>query len=112
MFHAEMSKCQHCSSSNNADPKLYQTFLESRPKALENDAIELIIRLCREYQVHCHIVHLSSGEALPMIRKAKEEKLPLTVETCFHYLYFEAEKIPSGMFTGWLSPVPALNQRA
>ena len=72
----------------------YSSYLSSRPKQWENNAIELMIRLCEEYNCKTHIVHLSSAEALPMIQEAKEKGLPLTVETCPHYLYFNAEDIP------------------
>jgi allantoinase len=61
---------------------------------MENRAIEMVIGLCREFAVHCHIVHLSSAEALPLIRAAKAQGLPLTVETCYHYLFFAAEALP------------------
>ncbi|MEO6050737.1 MAG: amidohydrolase family protein, partial [Pyrinomonadaceae bacterium] len=43
-----------------------------------------------------HIVHHSSSDALPMLRAAKAEGLPLTVETCPHYLTFAAEEIADG----------------
>jgi len=78
------------------NPRSYNAYLKSRPKAWENNAIELMIKLCRETGARVHIVHLSSAEALPMIRKAKAEGLPLTVETCPHYLVFNAENIPDG----------------
>jgi allantoinase len=42
------------------------------------------------------VVHLSSADALPMIAQARAEGLPLTVETCPHYLAFAAEDIPDG----------------
>jgi allantoinase len=77
------------------DPKEYKTFLQSRPCSMENRAIEMVVNLCREFKVRCHIVHLSSAEALPIIRKAKADGLPLTVETCYHYLFFDAESIPN-----------------
>ena len=107
MFHAELEDEDDNNNNNNNDnqikdkeevndPKKYKTFLESRPRTMENKAIELVIKLCKEYKVHCHIVHLSSSDALPLIRKAKEEGVPLTVETCYHYLYFESETIPEG----------------
>lgn len=44
--------------------------------------------------MHCHIVHLSSADAIPIIEKAKKEGVNITVETCFHYLFFESETIP------------------
>ena len=43
-----------------------------------------------------HIVHLASASALDAIRRARDEGLPLTVETCPHYLCLEAEEIPDG----------------
>ncbi len=79
-----------------ADPKKYSTWLRSRPREAENQAIELLIGLSREFKVPVHIVHLSSSDALPAIRRAKEEGVSLTVETCPHYLTFAAEEIPDG----------------
>lgn len=73
----------------------YNSFLNSRPKSWENNAIELMIDLCRKHRCHTHIVHLSSSDSIVPIARAKEEKLPLTVETCPHYLYFNAEDIPA-----------------
>lgn len=78
------------------DPRAYDTFLRSRPREAENEAIRAMIRLCRETGGRVHIVHLSSSDALPMIREAKSEGLPLTVETCPHYLTFAAEDIADG----------------
>jgi allantoinase len=53
-----------------------------------------MIRLCREYDCPVHIVHLSSAEALPLLIEARSEGLPLTVETCPHYLCLAAEEVP------------------
>jgi allantoinase len=80
----------------NSDPHDYQTFLRSRPRESENKAIELMIRLCRETGARVHIVHHSSSDVLPLLKSAREEGLPLTVETCPHYLTFAAEEIPAG----------------
>lgn len=78
------------------DPRLYDTFLRSRPRESEDEAIALMIRLCRETGCRVHIVHHSSSDALPMLREARAEGLPLTVETCPHYLTFAAEDIADG----------------
>ncbi len=75
-------------------PTSYKHYLESRPKKWENDAVDLMIRLCRKHHCPTHIVHVSSCEALDMIASAKQEGLPLTAETCAHYLYFNAGDIP------------------
>lgn len=91
----------HCELTNTktnnqlADfPKSYRNYLASRPKQWENDAIDFMINLCRKNNCRTHIVHVSSAEALPNIKKAKAQGLPLTAETCAHYIYFNAEDIP------------------
>jgi allantoinase len=75
-------------------PKSYRSFLASRPRQWEHNAIELMIRLCKEYNCRTHIVHLSSADEIPVLMMARNEGLPVTVETCPHYLYFVAEEIP------------------
>ena len=74
----------------------YRSFLNSRPRAAENDAIELMIRLSREFDTRVHIVHLSSADALPQLREAQEAGVKITAETCPHYLHFTAETVPEG----------------
>jgi allantoinase len=78
------------------DPRRYVTWLESRPDASEQAAIELLVRLAAEYGAHVHIVHLASAEALPGIRAARAAGVALSVETCPHYLTFAAEEIADG----------------
>jgi allantoinase len=79
-----------------ADWRSYATYLASRPDEAEIDAIRLLIGLSREFGCLIHIVHLSSAGALGMLRDAKAEGLPITVETCPHYLHFAAEQIADG----------------
>nr|XP_029512341.1 allantoinase, mitochondrial-like [Oncorhynchus nerka] len=82
--------------SEEADPKEYSTFLKSRPDVMELEAIRTVTELCLKYQVHCHIVHLSSAQPLALIQAAKQAGAPLTVETTHHYLSLSAEHIPAG----------------
>lgn len=93
LAHAEVESAK---PPPRGDPRVYQSWLASRPPAWEIDAIELLLRLCREYRAPVHIVHLSAAGAIPMLIRAKVEKLPVTVETCPHYLFFNAEDIPDG----------------
>lgn len=74
----------------------YGAFVASRPDAAEQDAIQHVIDGVRHTGARAHILHLSSARALDAIRAAKAEGLPLTVETCPHYLAFSAEHIPDG----------------
>jgi allantoinase len=80
----------------NADWRSYATYLASRPDDAELEAIRLMIRLCRRYGFHLHIVHLSTALALDDLRAARAEGLPITVETCPHYLHFAAEEVADG----------------
>jgi allantoinase len=41
-------------------------------------------------------VHHSSSSALPLLRAARADGLPVTAETCPHYLTFAAEDVPEG----------------
>ena len=72
----------------------YASYLQSRPDEAEISAIRLLIALCREYRTRVHIVHLATAQAVPMLEEARAEGLPISVETCPHYLYFDAESIP------------------
>ncbi len=87
--------CQAPDGGGEAD-RSYETFLRSRPRAAENEAIELMIRLGRETGCRIHIVHHSSADALETLRAAKASGAQLTVETCPHYLHFTAEEIQDG----------------
>jgi allantoinase len=78
------------------DPRKYATYLASRPPEAEEEAIALITRLCRTTRARTHIVHHSAASALPMIAGARAEGLPLSAETCPHYLRFTAEAVPDG----------------
>ncbi|MGH9773760.1 MAG: allantoinase AllB [Candidatus Acidiferrales bacterium] len=76
------------------DVTRYATWLFARPRASENEAIELLLRLSREFRARVHIVHLSSSEAHAILRRARAERVAVSVETCPHYLSFAAEEIP------------------
>lgn len=79
-----------------ADPRRYATYLASRPPTAEEQAIALVTGLCRETGARTHIVHHSAADALGLLRAARQIGLPLTAETCPHYLHFTAEAIPDG----------------
>jgi allantoinase len=74
----------------------YRHFLASRPRRAEDKAVARLIELARRTGCRVHILHLSSADALPMIRTARRSGVRLTVETCPHYLSFAAEQIPDG----------------
>jgi allantoinase len=77
-------------------PRSHASWLASRPRAAEREAIAMLLALCEETGCRVHIVHLSAADAVPMLRDARARGLPVTVETCPHYLYFAAEEIADG----------------
>jgi allantoinase len=94
IVHAEDSHAiDHAPSPDGAG---YDGFLHSRPRGAENVAIAQVIELARWTGARAHILHLSSSDALPMIRSARADGVRLSVETCPHYLSFVAEEIPDG----------------
>jgi allantoinase len=78
------------------DRRDHATWLESRPPESEGAAIALLLRLARESGVHAHVVHLASADALPSLMEARAAGVPVSVETCPHYLFFAAEDVPPG----------------
>lgn len=74
----------------------YADYLASRPPEAEARAIELLTTLMDRWPTPVHIVHLSSAGSLAIVRAARARGLPITVETCPHYLTFAAEDIPDG----------------
>jgi allantoinase len=75
---------------------VYDDFLASRPRGVENLAIARLIEAARRTGGRAHLLHLSSSDALPMLASARAEGIRLTVETCPHYLHFTSEQIPAG----------------
>ena len=80
----------------DADWRCHAIYLQSRPDEAELAAIRLMLSLCREYGFRLHIVHLASALALEQLSAARAAGLPVSVETCPHYLRLEAETISDG----------------
>jgi allantoinase len=74
----------------------YADFVSSRPPAVEESAVAAAIAVARDTGRRTHILHLSAASALPLIRAARAEGLPVTAETCPHYLTLSAEQVPDG----------------
>ena len=74
----------------------YLAFLASRPPQAELKAIDRVLDVSRRTGARAHILHLSSATALPQIAAARADGVPVTVETCPHYLTLAAEEVPEG----------------
>ncbi len=74
----------------------YLDYLASRPASWETDAVRLMAALSSSHDCAVHVVHLSASASLSIISSARAGGARLTVETCPHYLYFDAESIVDG----------------
>ena len=72
----------------------YADFLASRPPLSERRAIARVIDGMRRTGARAHVLHLSDAGALDGCA-AKADGLPVTVETCPHYLALRAEDVPA-----------------
>lgn len=94
IVHAEDSRAIDRAPAPHGDH--YDRFLASRPRGAENVAIAHVIEAARFTGVRAHVLHLSSSDALAMLRSAKRDGVKISVETCPHYLTLTAEEVPDG----------------
>jgi allantoinase len=102
LIHAESAEA--AAAIGEASGRRYADYLASRPRGVENLAVAQVIEAARRTGGHAHIVHLSSSDALPMIASARREGVPVTAETCPHYLALAAEEIADGATACKCSP--------
>jgi allantoinase len=94
LVHAEDPLC--VGNASYSGGPVYADFLRSRPERAETVAITGVIEAMRATGARTHIVHVSSAASLPLIAAARSQGLPVTAETCPHYLTLAAEDVPSG----------------
>jgi allantoinase len=94
LVHAESA--DELAAAPRASGRSYASFLASRPPAVEERAVAVVIDAVRRTGARAHIVHVSSASVLPAIAAARAEGLPLTAETCPHYLSLHADRVPDG----------------
>jgi allantoinase len=78
------------------DVASYRNYLATRPALAEVHAISLIGGLMARTAARVHIVHVSSGDGVKTVAALQTMRVPITAETCPHYLTFCASSIPDG----------------
>lgn len=96
LVHCELERPHAGTKVLARHPNSYAAWLQSRPESYELCAIELVLEGSRQTGCTVHVVHLSAASALPLIEAAKAEGLPVTAETCPHYVWLDADTIPDG----------------
>ncbi|WP_196592283.1 dihydroorotase [Pectinatus frisingensis] len=78
----------------------YEALLKARPTLAEVLTIQTAIAFSQATGAHLHILHVTSGMGVDLIREAKAKNINVTAETCTHYLFLSDKdygKIGSGM---------------
>ncbi len=72
-------------SQGRVDPLAHH---EARPNLAEQEAVARVVLLAKLVDERIHISHMSTRQGLESVRKAKNEGVKVTAETCPHYLFF------------------------
>ena len=94
LVHAEDPAVLHAAPTPQG--RSYAAFVASRPDTAETRAVQRCVETAAATGCRTHIVHLSSAAGVEVIRQAKADGVPITAETCPHYLTLDAESIPDG----------------
>lgn len=71
-------------------PEAYEELKVARPEVAESSSVAVGIELSRATGCRFHVCHISSGRATHLVRLAQKDGIPVTAETCPHYLLFVA----------------------
>jgi dihydroorotase len=71
-------------------PQDYAELVVARPDAAESSSVAVGIELARATGCRFHVCHISSARATHLVRLAQSDGLPVSAETCPHYLLFVA----------------------
>ncbi|MDL2273153.1 amidohydrolase family protein [Oscillospiraceae bacterium OttesenSCG-928-G22] len=59
---------------------------ETRPECTETLSVAMLIEIARDTGCNMHFVHLSLPRSFELVKRAKADGIPVTAETCTHYL--------------------------
>ncbi|PIE54473.1 MAG: allantoinase AllB [Dethiosulfovibrio peptidovorans] len=74
-------------------PDSLKAYVMSRPVFTEVEAVRRAIYLAEQAGVKLHICHCSCPEAVSEVTAARFRGVPVSAETCTHYLYFSTEEL-------------------
>lgn len=64
----------------------YEALLAARPSVCEETIVKTAISFAKATGAHLHILHMSAKESVDLLKDAKAQGIPVTGETCPHYL--------------------------
>ncbi len=65
--------------------------MESRPPVVEAVAVARLLAIAADLAAPVHIAHVSSAQALAVVRQFQQCGVDVTAETCPHYLFFDEQ---------------------
>ena len=94
-FHAENQRmielfADRMQASGRVDPL---AFVESRPPVVEAISVAQLVALCAGTGARVHIAHVSCAAALQELQAGQARGLPISAETCPHYLFFTQKEM-------------------
>lgn len=89
--HCEDRTILDAAARRHSRPEDYEALLQSRPDVAESAAVAALIELVRDTGAHGHVLHVSSARSADLIRRARADGLPVSGETCPHYLTLTAD---------------------
>lgn len=90
----------------------WRDYLATRPVSAELTAVKNVIALVRKTGVRAHICHVSHPAAAELIGSAQRCGLPITAETCMHYLIFnETDLLTKGPLFKCAPPLRAADEQ-
>ncbi len=90
----------------------WQAYCSARDILAEEKAVSLMAKIAAETRAKVHIVHLSSAKGLEIVRRAQNEGVPLTAETCPHYLFFTQKDFKRSEIRNFLKTAPPVKFEA
>ncbi|MHB2156303.1 dihydroorotase [Calditrichota bacterium GD2] len=84
----------------------WQAYCSARDIEAEARAVSLMASITRQTGAAVHIVHLSSKRGLEIVQNARNNDLPMTAETCPHYLYFTQQDFKRPQIRNYLKTAP------
>jgi allantoinase len=94
-LHSEDRGILEAAAKRHPDFDDYETLLKTRPVAAESAAIAAGIEIAMGTGARLHILHVSSRRGASLVRRAQADGLPISAETCPHYLTLTAKEFSS-----------------
>lgn len=83
--------------ARRAKQRSLRDFFASRPLVAELEAIQRVLLFAGATGCRLHIVHVSHPDGLALIAEARKNGVPVTCETCPHYLVLDRDQaVPIG----------------